>query len=125
MPAADLFASCYGGNDLCGELPSPFQVLQLIRIWGSVTARASRPRPGRRRRFVPALLGRQQVGVAGVLLDLGQVLDLSSLELDRWTLGHEVVLAAGDEQQRRPVVVLVVDEGVLAAGFDGSTRLLG
>jgi alpha-beta hydrolase superfamily lysophospholipase len=33
-----------------------------------------------------------------------------------------MVLPAGDEQQRRPVVVLVVDEGVLVARLQGGQR---
>src|SRR6266545_749088 len=48
--------------------------------------------------LLPALLGGQQVGVAGVLLDLGHGVGLVVLGVGPLDAGrHEVVLAAGDE----------------------------
>src|SRR5829696_9506256 len=71
----------------------------------------------------PALLGGQQVGVAGILLHLGHGVGLVVLGVGPLDAGGlEVVLAARDEQQRRPVVVFVVDERVLVAGLDGGQR---
>jgi hypothetical protein len=107
---------------LVGPLPS-ISNSAVIRIWGSVTACAPQPRPGRRRRSVPSPSGRAAGGRSRVLLDLGHGAGLVVPGVGPLHPGrHEMVLPAGDEQQRRPVVVFVVDVGVLAARLQGGQR---
>jgi hypothetical protein len=96
----------------------------VIRIWAPLSARVlHRPGQGVVGDLLPAVLGGQQVGVAGVFLDLGHGVGLVMLGVGALDAGgHEVVLAARDEQQWRPVVVVVVDEGVLVARLQSGQR---
>ena len=74
---------------------------------------ADRPRQGVVGHLLPAGRAHGEVGALGELLELGD--RLGPAVQPEVGLGHrgrgDVVLAASDQQQRRPVVVVEVDRG--------------